>query len=56
MTPPMRHLMLARSIEPRVNEEADISRRSALRKPVVRVVLTKARHAVKNTEPQCTLR
>ena len=56
MTPPMRHLRLACSIEPRVTEEADISRRSALREPVVRVVLTKARHAVKNTEAQCTLR
>ena len=56
MTPSMRHLMLARSIEPCVNEEADISRRSALREPVVRVMLTKARHTVKNTEPQCTLR
>ena len=55
-TPPTRHLKFAREIEPRVNDLPVISSRSSLREPVVRVVLVKARHEVKNTDAQCTLR
>ena len=39
-----------------MNDLTVISSRSSLREPVVRVVLTNARHAVKNTDAQCTLR